>query len=116
MTALEAAVIQWMLADPELSPRREVLDPSLPLVVEERSFSAVGFITSFAHNDAAKLFTDATSMRWGKVVGRLNSEVDVDFVVYVDDGFVNAVEGVTFGGEAWPSSIECFELTEISGG
>jgi len=114
VTALEAEVIQRMLTDPQLSPRRRVLDPSNPLVVEERSVNEVGFITSIARNDAAKLFADDTSMRWGKVVGRLNSEVDVDFVVYVDDGFVNAVEGVTFGGESWPSSIEEFELTEIS--
>jgi hypothetical protein len=114
MTALETAVIQRMLADPQVSPRRRVLDPSNPFVVEERSVSEVGFITSFARNDAAKLFTDDTSMRWGQIVGRLNKETDVDFVVYVDDGFVNAVEGVTFGGEAWPSSVDDFELTEIA--
>jgi hypothetical protein len=113
MTALEAAVIQQMLADPQLSPRRRLLDPSNPLVVEERSFSEVGFITSFARNDDAKLFSDNASIRWGKVVGRLNSEVDADFVVYVDDGHVSAVEGVTFGGQSWPSVIEEFELTDL---
>jgi len=67
------------------------------------------------HPGAAKLFADDTSMRWGKIVGRLNSEVDADFVVYVYDGFVNAVEGVTFGGEAWPAALEDFQLTEVSG-
>ena len=114
MTSLEAAVIQRMLADPQCTPSRRAVDPLAPLEVEERSVSQVGFITSFARNTAAKLFGDNTSMRWGKVVGRLNCEVDVDFVVYVDDGYVTGVEGVTFGGEPWPSLINEFELTEIT--
>ncbi len=116
LTALETAVINRMLADPQLSPRCRALDLSNPLVVEERNLDEVGFITTIARNGAAKLFADDVSLRWGEVAGRLNSEVDVDFVVYVDHGFVNAVEGVTFGGELWPSSVKEFELTEISRG
>lgn len=113
--ALEAAVIQRMLADPQCAPSRRMAAPQAPLEVAERSFSEVGFITSFVRNGAAKLFDSNTSLRWGKVVGRLNSEVDVDFVVYVEDGYVIDLEGVTFGGEPWPSRVDQFELTEISG-
>lgn len=115
MTSLESAVIQRMLADPQCTPSRREVDPLAPLEVQERNVSEVGFITSVVRNPAAKFFGDNTSMRWGKVVGRLNAEVDVDFVVYVDDGYVTGVEGVTFGGQSWPSLVYQFELTEITG-
>jgi hypothetical protein len=116
INSLEAAVIQRMLAEPSCIAMRRSVNPGATLKVVERSASAVGFLTSFGRDAAARLFGDGTSMRWGKVVGRLNSEVDVDFVVYVDDGYVTGVEGVTFGGEPWPPRINQFELMEIPDG
>lgn len=114
-TSLEAAVIEQMLADPQCKPSRLPVAPLVALEVEERSVTEVGFLTSFVRNTAAKLFGDSTSMRWGNLVGRLNCEVDVDFVVYVDDGYLTGVEGVTFGGEPWPSPVDQFELTAVTG-
>ncbi len=113
--SLESAVISRMLDDPELSPCLRSLDP-LSLVMSERNFSQVGFITSFARTSGTKLFGDDISMRWGKVIVRINSEIDVDFVVYVDDGYLTGIEGCTFGGELWPSEIEAFELTDLPDG
>ena len=115
MTDLESAVIHRMLSDPECTPNRRAIDPSNPLEVEERSIGEVGVLTTFVRNEAAKLFDDDISMRWGKVWGRLNSAVDVDFVVYVDKGYVTGVECVTFGGEPWPYLITEFTLAEITG-
>lgn len=113
-TPLEIAVIQQMLADPQCNPSRRALASLVLLEVEERSVNEVGFITSFVRNTAAKFFGDTTSMRWGNVAGRLNGEVDVDFVVYVDHGYVTGVEGVTFGGEPWPLLVDRFELTAVT--
>lgn len=113
MTSLEAAVIKRMLEDPQLAPTRRTVDPSLSLVVEERSMTGAGFITSFVQNTAGQLFGDGVSMRWGETLGRLNAKVDVDFVMYVDDGFLTGLEGVTFGGEPWPSVVTDFELMEM---
>lgn len=112
ISLLEATVITRMLNDPQLAPSRRALEPSA-LVVAERNVSEVGFIASFARTAGAKLFGDDVSMRWGKVVGRLNAAVNVDFVVYVDDGYLTGVEGCTFGGEAWPADVAEFELTDI---
>ncbi len=113
-TILETAVINRMLGDPQLPLGVRLLDPTT-LVIVERNFSEVGFITGFARIGEARLFSDDISMRWGNVVGRLNSEIDVDFVVYVDDGYLTGVEGCTFGGELWPSRVEEFELADPSG-
>jgi hypothetical protein len=112
ISELEAAVISRMLNDHQLAPSRRTLEPS-SLMVTERNVSEVGFIASFARTVGAKLFGGDFSMRWGKVVGRLNAAVDVDFVVYIDDGYLTGVEGCTFGGEAWPADVEEFELTDI---
>lgn len=110
LSDLEAAVMLWMLADPEVSPRDRTRSALDDLVVEDREFSAVGFMTSLVCNDAARLFAPEVSMRWGHVLGWLNGIVMVDFVVYVDDGFVHGIEGVTFGEEEWPSEVSTFEL------
>lgn len=115
MTPLESAVVHRMLGDPLCSPIRRALDPPGLLQVEERSVTEVGFITTFVRNTDSKLFDGDISMRWGKVGGRINSKVDVDFLVYVDDGYLTGVEAVTFGGESWPSLINEFKLTEQSG-
>ncbi len=112
---LESAVIGSMLDDSELSPGLRSFDP-LALVETERNFSQVGFITSFARTSGTKLFGDNISMRWGKVSGRLNSEIDVGFIVYVDDGYLTGVEGFTYGGELWPSEVRAFELTDLPDG
>ncbi len=114
MTKLEGAVLEAMLVDPCLLPLRRHLDPLDPPRIVERNFSDVGFLSNFARDGAAKLFADDVSIRWGSVLGRINSSLDVDFVVYVDGGYVNCIEGVTFGGELWPSTIESFQLTKIS--
>jgi hypothetical protein len=113
LTALEAAVIRRMLADPELSPLERTPDALDDITVEDRSFSGVGFMTDVARSEAARLFRADTSLRWGKVLGRLDGALDVDFVIYVDDGFVTAIEGVTFGGDEWPAAINEFELSDI---
>ncbi len=114
VTALEAAAIERMLADPQLAPIRHSLDPSLALVVDDRSLSGVGFMTSFVLSTASKLFGDGVSIRWGETLGRLHSTVNLDFVVYVDNGYLTALKGVTFGGESWPSIVTEFELIEIT--
>ncbi len=111
-TSLETAVISRMLADPDFSPTRRPVDPTT-LEVTERSLTEVGFITSFARTSATKLLSDDASARWGKVVGRLNAEVSADFVVYVDEGYLTAIEGCTFGGEPWPSEVVEFDLTDL---
>jgi hypothetical protein len=112
MTALETAVVRKMLADPQLPLICKSFDPSA-LEVSERNHSEVGFITSFARIAESRLFGDEISMRWSRVVGRLNSETDVDFVVFVDDGFLTGVEGCTFGEELWPPKVEKFELMDL---
>lgn len=111
-TALEIAVINRMLRDATLDANRPAIDSAM-LAVTERNITEVGFITHLAETGSTKLFKDKTSFRWGQVVGRLNATIDVDFVVYVDNGYLTTIEGTTFGGENWPLEIVQFDLTNV---
>ena len=111
-TLLEAAVINRMLADPALAPMPRKFDVAW-LIVAERDHTEVGFITSFARTSETRLFDEPVSIRWGKVVGRLNLTTDADFIIYVDEGYLVAVEGCTFGGEPWPEEVAEFELSDL---
>lgn len=111
-TNLESVVIRTMLNDSQLPLCRQSFDVST-LVVTDRNLSEVGFFTSFVRTAESKIFNEEISMRWGKVIGRINSSIDVDFVVFVDDGYLTGVEGTTFGGEPWPSEVLRFELTDL---
>ena len=111
-TEMESAVVRRMLADDTLRPVQRVFEAA-SVEVTDRERSAVGFISSFRRTGATKLFADGVSLRWGRVMGRVNAEVDVDFVVYVDDGYIAGVECVTFGGEPFPVDLRDFELTDL---
>ncbi len=114
LTEIEEAVVRRMLADSATSLREGALESLARFVVEDRHFTGKGFIVSFVHNDETRLFPVDMSMRWGMgVMGRLNGALDVGFVVYVDDGYVDAIEGYTFGGDEWPEAVSEFELFEL---
>ena len=63
-----------------------------------------------------KLFNDGVSLRWGKIGARLNvAKIETGYLVYVDDGYLTAVEGYTYGDE-WPNQIDRMELYELKPG
>lgn len=103
-----------MFSDPTLVPSpRHVCGTQLTVL--DRGLTGVGFITGFARTPETKLYEPPISTRWGKVLARLNRCTGADFVVYVDDGHLTAVEGCTFGGEPWPDEITHFELRDLPG-
>ena len=46
----------------------------------------------------------------GDLEGVINNKIAVGFVVYVDDGMLNAIEGYTFE-EVWPENISDYTIT-----
>jgi hypothetical protein len=115
ITELEKAVLQYMLADPELAPVRSAVNFDA-LTVSGREFTGAGFLTEFERSKELKLFDDGVSLRWGKVGARLNaSKLESGYLVYVDDGYVTGIEGYTYGDE-WPAQVEEIELYELKPG
>ena len=111
-TELENAIIESMLGDRELMPIRANVHFD-QVTVSDRAFTGAGFLTELERSDELKLFDDGVSLRWGKVGARLNAvKLETGYLVYVDDGYVTAVEGYTYGDE-WPAQVEQIELYEL---
>ncbi|MCG8422122.1 MAG: hypothetical protein MJE77_29720 [Proteobacteria bacterium] len=114
-TALEKAVIGQLLKDVELNTTKSEVNFEKAMVID-REFTGVGFLTEFERSQELKLFADDVSLRWGKVGARLNaSKLETGYVVYVDNGYLTAVEGYSYGDE-WPEVITSFTLYEFRPG
>lgn len=106
--SLEKTLIEKMLADPEVNPIKHTVNFDSVIVIERR-FTGVGFFTDFQYSPETKLFDSSVSLRWGKVVARLNeSKLETGYLVYVDDGYLTTIEGYTYG-EDWPEQVEKIE-------
>ena len=106
---IEVAVINAMLRDAALRPIRMLIDFD-SVAVQSREYTHVGFLTDFERSNELILFPRDTSLRWGGVGARLNStKIETGYLVYVDNGYLTAVEGYTYGDE-WPLAIEHYEL------
>lgn len=114
-SALEQAVIGRMLGDRELNPARSTVDFD-NVTVSSREYTGAGFLTEFEPTQELKLFGDGVSLRCGNVGARLNvSRQETGYLIYVDDGYVTAVEGYTYGDD-WPDRVEQIELYELKPG
>lgn len=112
---LEIAVLRSFLADREQHPA--AFPASLDsLNVTDRALTGAGFLTEFERSRELKWFQDGVSMRWGNVGARLNApRLETGYLVYVDDGYVTAVEGYTYG-DPWPEHVDSIEVYELKPG
>lgn len=110
LTGLEWAVLERFLEKSPVTPLRSNIVPH-EIDVVKRAFSPIGFLTEFVASEKLKLFPDGVCLRWMKVGAWVNAQrTHVGFLVYVDDGSLNAIEGYTYCGEDWPPYVESFEL------
>ena len=112
---LEKLVIESMLADRELKPVKSTVNLDAVVVVG-REFTGVGFLVEYERSDELRVFGTGVKLRWGKVGARLNAaKIETGYLVYVDDGYVTAVEGYTYG-DKWPDQVKDIELYELKPG
>jgi len=112
---LEMAVMERFLADPALALRATSGDYS-GVLVASRDLTGAGFLTTFEKCSELRMFEEHVSMRWGKVGARLTpSKIETGYLVYVDDGYLSAIEGYTYG-EEWPSDCSVVELYDLKPG
>src|SRR5258708_29951627 len=101
-TELEKLVIGSMFLDPELQPIRSAATFEA-VTVSDRQLTGAGFLTEFEPSEELRLFDASLSLRWGKVGARLNaSKVETGYLVYVDGGCLNILEGYSYWGK-WAS-------------
>lgn len=111
---LERAVLTKMLDGdhPVLNALRQQLESCS---VRQREMTGVGFCTELAvpaEVDAAR--TKRAHIRFGDVIGELTGvEEGVGFVLFIDDGRLQMLEGYTFG-EPWPNHAKLRGLSYSS--
>ncbi len=84
------------------------------LSVKKRIFTGVGFLTYLNKNKSLKITDENKSFEWGNIGAKLNDKkIDVGFLIYVKNGFIDAIEGYTYDID-WPKEITSIEFYEIN--
>ena len=85
-------------------------------LVKKREFSGMGFFTLFEIPEDAPLSEPAMSIQLGDVVGQLDGVKNgIGFVLFLKNGFIQMLEGYTYGDEKWPKNFTEFKVSYISG-
>lgn len=82
------------------------------LIVLNREFSGVGFMTCLHRYDELKVSSRDLSFKWGNVGAILNSEIDTGYLLYINDGYLAVIEGYTYDDD-WPKEINSLDLYEV---
>lgn len=84
------------------------------LNVKNRIFTGVGFLTYLNKDNSLKITDENQSFEWGNIGAKLNdNKIDVGFLIYVKNGFIDAIEGYTYDVD-WPNEITNIEFYEIN--
>ncbi len=115
-------VLAMFLKDLEIAVLSKFLEkhPSFCCPVElekirvvERNQEGSGFYTELNSDDAPRDSKSVKSFHWGEIGAKLNdNEIESDFVFFVKDGILDAVEGATFG-EEYPLIINKFTVYDV---
>lgn len=113
LNQLERAVLAKLMDGdhPTLTQLRSQLDDARVLT---REFSGVGFFTELRVISSKALSDVSASIRFGDVLATFD-ELDhgAGFLLYVDNGVINTLEGYTFG-ELWPGQPSGVQLSYTS--
>ena len=111
LNKLEKQVIQRFLDDKCLDLIKRNINFDL-ININYREFTGGGFLTELKRCDELKVTHTTQSYRWGKVGAKLNSNFDTDYLIYVDNGYLDAIEGCSYG-KGWPDEVNQIEIYEM---
>ncbi len=106
---LEIAVIKKFFESEQMESDSELL----AIQVIDRDFTPVGFFTTL---EPSKVLISNFSKNFtgGRVGAIINNRIDVGFVMYIEGGCLDTIEGHIFGDELWPEKIDSFEIYLIN--
>ena len=84
----------------------------LSVNVKNREFSGVGFMSYLCTESAPVIDVELNSFNWGKVGIKINNSIDTGYLLYIEGGYITAIEGYTYD-EEWPKSVTKIELYEL---
>lgn len=113
LNELEKLLIQKFLEDDGIEIAKRKMDFNL-IGVSDRELTGVGFLTQLLNCDELKVTAATRTFKWGKCGARLNSEkIETGYLIYIEKGYVDAIEGYTYGGEKWPEEITQIEIYNL---
>ncbi len=80
--------------------------------VSKRNITGVGFLTYIEKTNLLRIIEQKKSFKYGKIGAKLNYDIEVGFLIYIDEGYIMTIEGYTYD-VAWPNKIEKIEFYEI---
>lgn len=85
-------------------------------IIKKREFSGVGFFTSFEVPINTPKLKINKSLQIGDVVAQIIGAKDgAGFVLFINEGVIDFLEGYVYGEEQWPNQIQIYKVTYISG-
>ena len=76
--------------------------------ITERRFTGVGFFTDIEESEKLRIEAKNPPRVWGDFYARLNSTDDTGYLVFIENGYINCIEGYTYE-EVWPENIHKIE-------
>ena len=78
-------------------------------IVKEREFTGVGLYTCFEITDKELRISKPETRNLGTFIVKVNG-ILVDVILWVENGFIDCLELVTFGVDRFPEKIETYEF------
>lgn len=74
------------------------------LNVSSRELSGVGFLTDLKKSEKFKIGEGNETYKFGDLGAKINASIDTGYLIYVENGFLDAIEGYTYADD-WPEDI-----------
>jgi hypothetical protein len=82
--------------------------------LQSRWFSAKGFVTTFKKHECLKVSKGKEREIWGEIGARINKEkLYTEFLFFIENDYINMIEGFTYQGNLWPKKIKSYEIFKI---
>jgi len=80
-------------------------------IIKKREFSKTGFFTSFTIDKNFPTIDEKSYFHVGDVIAKVNNNDDIiGFVLFIKNGYIDMLEGYTFGESLFPEKIENYSL------
>ena len=79
------------------------------LNVSNRELSGVGFLTDLERSELLKIGEGNETYKFGDLGAKINTSIDTGYLIYVENGFVDAIEGYTYADD-WPDEISTIDI------
>jgi len=102
---LEKKILDKFFSDKDIHLSQDL---SVITSVNEREYTGVGFFTWFNKDKYLKVGKNC-ERAWEKLGAKINNGIETGYIVYVEDGYINCIEGYTYS-EKWPEQITNIEF------